>query len=226
VNTSHQVVLSVVLAMLFVFVIGNYMISGYQLLASSHSEHASDEPSVKIKKASPHIVPNQKYDQIVEEVANTYGLDSALLNAIITVESGFNPNAISKNGASGLMQLTPSIAKHYGVVDLLDPVQNLHGGAKYLRDMLILFNNDVSLAVAAYNAGETAVVRYGNRIPPYGETMIFVPRVLNIYRKNRENRLRQFEAVLIKGKEVAMLCNGVELPISEVIHLPTRNRFY
>ena len=93
----------------------------------------------------------------------------------------------------------PVIAKHYGVVDLLDPVQNLHGGAKYLRDMLILFNNDVSLAVAAYNAGETAVVRYGNRIPPYRETMNYVPRVLNVYRECRENRPRPSDVLAVTG---------------------------
>lgn len=125
----------------------------------------------------------QQYDKIVEEVASAYGMDSALLHAVISVESNYNPNAVSKKGASGLMQLMPLIAKHYGVVDILDPLQNLQGGAQYLRDMLALFNNDVSLAVAAYNAGETVVMRYGNRIPPFHETMVYVPKVLNLYRE-------------------------------------------
>ena len=159
----------------------------------------SETPLAEMKKASPSIAPKFKYDQTVEDVARTYGLDSALLYAVILVESGSNPKAISKKGASGLMQLMPSIAKHYGVVDLLDPVQNLHGGARYLRDMLTLFNNDVSLAVAAYNAGETAVVRYGNHIPPYRETMNYVPRVLNFYRECQEHRPRPSDVLVVTG---------------------------
>ena len=157
-------------------------------------------PLVETKKTSPGIVKKFKYDQTVEDVARTYGLDSALLYAIISAESGYNRKTVSKKGASGLMQLMPVIAKHYGVVDLLDPVQNLQGGAKYLRDMLLLFNNDVSLAVAAYNAGETAVVRYGNRIPPYRETMNYVPRVLNSYRECRENRPRPSDVLAVLGR--------------------------
>ena len=125
---------------------------------------------------------------MVAEVARAYGLDSALLHAVISVESRYNPKAVSKRGASGLMQLMPVTAKHYGVADLLDPLQNLHGGAKYLRDMMNLFNSDVSLALAAYNAGETAVVRHGNHIPPFRETMNYVPRVLDFYREYRTDR--------------------------------------
>jgi soluble lytic murein transglycosylase-like protein len=164
------------------------MINRHQVLDSALGEPTS--PLVESKKTSPRIDQKLKYDPLVEDVALTYGLDSALLYAVISAESRSNPKAVSKKGASGLMQLMPVVAKHYGVVDLLDPVQNLHGGAMYLRDMLILFNNDVSLAIAAYNAGETAVVRYGNRIPPYRDTMSYVPRVLSIYREYQENRPR------------------------------------
>ncbi len=198
-NTSLQLSLLVVLAMLCVLVTGNYMINRHQVPVPALSEHTNEAPLAETRKTSPGIVPKFKYDQIVEDAARTYGLDSALLYAVISVESGYNPKAVSKKGASGLMQLMPSIAKHYGVVDLLDPVQNLHGGAKYLRDMLILFNNDVSLAVAAYNAGETAVVRYGNRIPPYRETMNYVPRVLHFYREYRENRPRPSDIPAVTG---------------------------
>ncbi len=180
-------------------VTGNYVFNRYQLLIEAHREHTIEKPLVGIKNISPLILQKHKYDQTVEDAARIYGLDSALLYAVISVESGYNPKAISKNGASGLMQLMPNIAKHYGVVDLLDPVQNLHGGAKYLRDMLILFNNDVSLAVAAYNAGETAVIRHGNHIPPYRQTMDYVPRVLNSYREYQENRPRQPDVLFING---------------------------
>ena len=199
VNTSLQLSLPVVLAMLCVLVTGNYMINRHQALDSALGEHTREAPPVETKKTFPGIAPKLKYDQLVEDAARTYGLDSALLYAVISMESGYNPKAVSKKGASGLMQLMPVIAKHDGVVDLLDPVQSLQGGAKYLRDMLILFNNDVSLAVAAYNAGETAVVRYGNRIPPYRETMSYVPRVLNFYREYRENRPRPSDVLAVTG---------------------------
>lgn len=124
------------------------------------------------------------YDQVVDEVSRTYGLESALLHAVISVESRYNPKAVSKKGAAGLMQLMPQTAKRYGVADAFDPAQNLDGGAHYLRDLLRKFNN-ISLALAAYNAGEHAVAKHGNRIPPYRETMDYVPRVLDFYRRYR-----------------------------------------
>jgi soluble lytic murein transglycosylase-like protein len=123
-----------------------------------------------------------RFDQLVAEVALTHGIDGALLHAVISVESRYNPNAVSRSGAIGLMQLMPATAKRYGVSDSFDPEQNLHGGAKYLRDLLTLFNSDINLALAAYNAGENAVIRNGNRIPPYRETRNYVPRVMGYYR--------------------------------------------
>jgi soluble lytic murein transglycosylase-like protein len=125
------------------------------------------------------------YELVVNEVARTYGLESALLHAVISVESRYRPRAVSRRGAAGLMQLMPATARRYGVVDPLDPVQNLHGGAKYLRHLLKRYDNDVSLALAAYNAGETAVARHGRQIPPFRETTSYVPRVLGFYRKYR-----------------------------------------
>ena len=95
---------------------------------------------------------------------------------------------MSKKGALGLMQLMPQTAKRYGVIDALDPLQNLDGGAHYLRDLLRMFNNDVSLALAAYNAGEQAVVKHGNRIPPYRETLHYVPQVLDFYQRYQAGR--------------------------------------
>lgn len=126
-----------------------------------------------------------RYDAVVEEVSRTYGLDSALLHAVIAVESSYNPRAVSNKGAAGLMQLMPATARRYGVADAFDPLQNVSGGAQYLRDLLALFDSDVSLALAAFNAGENAVIRYGRRIPPYRETLRYVPKVLDHYRRYR-----------------------------------------
>jgi soluble lytic murein transglycosylase-like protein len=123
------------------------------------------------------------YDTIVDEVSRTYGLESALLHAVISVESRYNPKAVSRKGAVGLMQLMPQTAKRYGVADAFDPRQNLDGGAQYLKDLLRMFNNNLSLALAAYNAGEQAVMKHGNRIPPYGETQRYVPLVLDFYKR-------------------------------------------
>jgi len=126
-----------------------------------------------------------RYARHIHEAAIFTKLEPALIHAVISAESGYNPLARSRKGAAGLMQLMPETAKRYGVKNRLDPAQNIHGGARYLRDLVRMFNNDLQLAVAAYNAGENAVVRHGNRIPPYSETMTYVPRVMNYYRKYR-----------------------------------------
>lgn len=123
------------------------------------------------------------YDTMVDEVSRAYGLESALLHAVISVESRYNAKAVSRKGAIGLMQLMPQTAKRYGVADAFDPRQNLDGGAQYLRDLLRLFGNNLSLALAAYNAGELAVMKHGHRIPPYGETQRYVPQVLDFYKR-------------------------------------------
>lgn len=122
------------------------------------------------------------YDVLVDEVSRRHGLDSALLHAVISVESRYDTKAVSRKGAAGLMQLMPHTAKRYGARDAFDPRQNINAGARYLKDLLRMFHNDVSLALAAYNAGEQAVLKSGGRIPPYGETLRYVPKVLDYYR--------------------------------------------
>jgi soluble lytic murein transglycosylase-like protein len=126
-----------------------------------------------------------RYSRHIYAAARLNKLEPALIHAVISAESGYNPLALSHKGAAGLMQLMPETAKRYGVKNRLDPGQNIHGGARYLRDLVRMFNNDLQLAVAAYNAGENAVVKYGNRIPPYSETMTYVPRVMSYYKKYR-----------------------------------------
>ncbi len=129
-----------------------------------------------------------RFDDMIDQTAKTYGLESALLHAVISVESGYDPAALSPKGAAGLMQLMPVTAKRYGVADAMDPAQNVQGGARYLRDLEKQFHSDLSLVLAAYHAGETAVARYDNRIPPFRDTADYVPRVLANYRKYQANR--------------------------------------
>ncbi len=118
---------------------------------------------------------------LIAEVARDTGVPAELLHAVVRAESAYDPKALSKKGARGLMQLMPATARRYGVEDSWDAEQNLRGGASYLKDLLRMFDQDLELAVAAYNAGENAVKRYGNRIPPYDETRNYVRKVVKFY---------------------------------------------
>lgn len=123
----------------------------------------------------------QRFKSMVEAAAQDAALDPALLHAVVMVESGYNPSARSPKGAQGLMQLMPGTARRFGTIDPYDPAQNLRGGARYLARLLLEFDGELSLALAAYNAGENAVRRHGGRIPPYAETQRYVPAVLARY---------------------------------------------
>jgi soluble lytic murein transglycosylase-like protein len=123
-----------------------------------------------------------QYDSIIEHAALSAAVESNLLRAVIVVESGFNSRAVSKRGAVGLMQLMPATASRFGVSNPYDAQQNVHAGARYLKFLIDRFGHDIRLALAAYNAGEEAVARNGGQIPPFSETMAYVPRVLKIYK--------------------------------------------
>jgi len=124
---------------------------------------------------------NQSFQEVFEEVAKRYDLDPHLLRAMAKVESNFNPRAVSPKGAMGVMQLIPSTARLVGVSDPFNPVENIHGGARYLRMLLDEFK-DLRLSLAAYNAGPEAVRQYGG-VPPYPETINYVRNVLEYYRQ-------------------------------------------
>lgn len=135
--------------------------------------------------------PNVKrYEPLIAQYAKRYDVDAALVKAVVAVESAFEPTAVSAKGALGLMQVIPDTAERYGVASdatrtieqkLLDPKVNLDIGTRYLRDLLVLFADDVALALAAYNAGEASVQRFANRIPPFPETQEFVKLVTQFY---------------------------------------------
>jgi soluble lytic murein transglycosylase-like protein len=129
-------------------------------------------------------VVRDRYDEHVQAAARQHNVEPALIHAVISAESAYNPLAKSSKGARGLMQLVPETAARYGVTDMLDPKQNIDGGTRYLRDLLAMFGSDLRLVIAAYNAGEGAVQRYGS-IPPYAETRNYVPKVLAYYQRYR-----------------------------------------
>ncbi|MGH8264384.1 MAG: lytic transglycosylase domain-containing protein [Steroidobacterales bacterium] len=127
------------------------------------------------------LAKSAQFDPIIENAASAAALEPALLRAVIVVESGFNARALSKRGAAGLMQLMPETARRYGASDRFDPKQNIHAGARYLKTLIKRYDNDIQLALAAYNAGEDAVDRCGRCIPHYRETQAYVPKVWRVY---------------------------------------------
>jgi soluble lytic murein transglycosylase-like protein len=170
----------------------------YTYLDSQGQRHYTDVPDnnrYRLLVLSPHdrtasgdrydfqlLAKATQYDSIIEHAAVSSALEPNLLRAVIVVESGFNSRAVSKRGAVGLMQLMPATASRFGVSNPYDARQNVHAGARYLKFLIDRFGHDIRLALAAYNAGEDAVERNGGQIPPYSETMAYVPRVLKIYK--------------------------------------------
>lgn len=155
--------------------------------AKSRSKTAAGAPSAASMSSDPAKTPDE-YDAYIREAASLYQIPEALVRAVIRVESNFDPRAISRANAQGLMQLIPATAERMLVSDPFDARQNVLGGTRYLRVLANLFNGNLQLTLAAYNAGEGAVIKY-NGIPPYEETQAYVSKVLeyyNIYRgKNR-----------------------------------------
>lgn len=156
----------------------------YMLFRKDPPRPPAPQPEVEAARELPESVP-PRWRELVARTAREHGLDAALLHAIIMVESNYDAAAVSPKGAVGLMQVLPQTAARFGVGDLRDPAQNLRAGALYLKTLLELFDRDLELVLAAYNAGEGAVMRHGNAIPPYAETRSYVPRVLARYRDLR-----------------------------------------
>jgi soluble lytic murein transglycosylase-like protein len=157
-------------------------LGGYALIVAVLQVEGTDNRA----KTTPIADNVTQYAPQIEHAAEEYKVDKALVHAVITAESGYNPKAVSRTGAQGLMQLMPETAKRYEVKDMFDPAQNIQGGTRYLRDLLDKFDQNVELALAAYNAGENAVTRYGNKIPPYPETKAYVPKVMSLFSKYRQ----------------------------------------
>lgn len=138
----------------------------------------------KTPVAAVNMAENRRlYDEHVKRAAARYGLPLPLLHAVITAESAWNPDAVSSAGAAGLMQLMPATAARYGVGNRFSPADNIRGGSAYLRDLMGLFEGNLDLVLAAYNAGEGAVRRHGNAIPPFRETRRYVTRVREFHRR-------------------------------------------
>lgn len=141
----------------------------------------------RFPSTSASFVDSNRFDEYIRQAAGLYQIPEDLVRAVIWVESGFDPRAVSRTNACGLMQLMPGTAERMMVTDIFDPRQNIFGGVRYLRVLANLFNGDLELTLAGYNAGENAVITYGG-IPPYQETREYVVKVISRYREYRQRK--------------------------------------
>jgi len=149
----------------------------YQLV-----DNANPSATVKIQTTPGDKRASQEIDNLIDHISGQHGVDPELVKAVARVESNYNPRAVSYKGALGLMQLLPGTAKRFGVFNVWDPQQNIEGGVKFLKFLSGMFPNNLPYVLAAYNAGENAVVRHRG-IPPYRETQAYVRRITGLYKK-------------------------------------------
>ena len=193
-----------------------------RVVAPSVVESRKVEDAAEERKAPPPPAPST-FREAIERVAYQHALPVQLLHSVIRVESNYNPWALSPKGAQGLMQLIPSTARRFGVSNAFNPMQNLEGGARYLRYLLDLYKGDYRLALAAYNAGEGAVARYGG-VPPYAETINYL---VQIGRRVKESQPepRKVQAAEPERSTVEVKPVEVRNRIAEVVDADGRVRY-
>lgn len=171
-------------------------VTGYEILGDRYKLHIQGgvaevpvedivaiEPEEIFEPSTEPLTDKTPFQKLIRDAAARYNLDPTLIHSVISIESNFNPKAVSRKNARGLMQLMPRTAALMGVKDSFDPGQNIDGGSHYLSDLLKKYRNDLTLALAAYNAGPDSVDRYGRHVPPYLETMKYVQRIAKTYAK-------------------------------------------
>jgi len=181
------------------------------LTLSDRPQNASAQ-AITVSVGTPPLVSrggNPVYEPLIRQHASNQGVRPDLVRAVIQVESAFNPKAVSPKGAMGLMQLMPATARELGVVDPFNPAENIRAGVTYLRRLLDRYDDNEQLALAAYNAGPTAVDRYGSKVPPYKETRDYVQKITGIQgtlRNGPEQRIYKVTET-IDGREVVSYTN-------------------
>ncbi len=132
-------------------------------------------------------VSQEPFGDLIRAAAKRYSVDADLITSVIAAESNFDPKAISRRDARGLMQLLPATAARLGVKNIFDPQENIEAGTRYLSDLLQLYKNDLALTLAAYNAGPERVQQYGQRVPPFAETVSYIRRVQQTYQQRKSS---------------------------------------
>ena len=171
-------------------------VTGYEILGDKYRLHVRGgvaevpvedivtiEPEENFEPNPEPLTEKTPFQKLILAAASRHHLDPDLIHSVISIESNFDPKAVSRKNARGLMQLMPRTAELMGVKDSFDPEQNIEGGTRYLSDLLVKYKNNLTLALAAYNAGPESVDKYGNRVPPYLETMKYVQRITKTYAK-------------------------------------------
>lgn len=182
-------------------------VTGYEILNDRYRLHLKGgiaevpfddivaiEPEEVFDPIPEPLTDKTPFERVIRAAAQRYALDADLIHCVIAVESNFDPKAVSPKNARGLMQLLPQTAARFGVKDIFDPEENVNAGSRYLHDLLARYNNNLTLALAAYNAGPERVDQYGHRVPPYLETMKYVQRIAKSYAKIKANATQQKSA--------------------------------
>lgn len=173
-------------------------VTGYQIIGDKYHLQVKggtvDVPTEQVAAIEPeeifttvrHVeVAQEPFGDLIRAAAKRYSVDADLITSVIAAESNFDPKAISRRDARGLMQLLPATATRLGVKNIFDPQENIDAGAHYLSDLLLLYKNDLALTLAAYNAGPERVQYYGQRVPPFAETISYVQRVKQTYNQRK-----------------------------------------
>ncbi len=183
-----------------IFIVGTVVVFSLPLIISSYNKHASLDPGSKSQTAISKKISYSEHQTvfegtedkeiypfytIIEDASNRYQVEPELIQAIIMAESSYNPRAISKKGACGLMQLMPATAEALGVEDSFNPEHNIYGGVKYFKQLLDRFDGNTKMALAAYNAGSTKVIQY-NGVPPFKATRVYIEKVFSYYNRYKQ----------------------------------------
>ena len=211
-------------------------VTGYQLIGERYKlqiaggvvevpveEVVSIEPEDNFASLPAPVAVTAPFREIVKAVAAKYNVDADLITSVIAAESNFDPKAVSKKNASGLMQLLPETAARFGVQNIFDPQENIDAGTHYLRDLLQRYNNDLVLALAAYNAGPEKVQQFGT-VPPYRETVSYIRRVKRSYEKSKAGlTLEKSPAPPAKKKATPSAANSNPTASTSPLSLSTSN---
>jgi len=182
-------------------------VTGYEILGDRYRLHLRGgvaevpvddivgiEPEEVFEPIQEPLSDKTPFQKVIRAAAERYGVDADLIHCVVAVESNFDPKAVSPKNARGLMQLLPQTAAHLGVRDVFDPAENVNAGTRYLHELLGKYRNNLTLALAAYNAGPERVDQYGRRVPPYLETMKYVQRIAKSYAKIKAQAAQQNRA--------------------------------